>query len=159
MSPLSHIEDLKTELQKWIRIVYVQKKHQNEIKSKISSRAIDDTMNPFSFFSEIGDNDFQLYQAMGPDNYKTAMRYRKNNIEERPETFVPKWDISVTELQPFYDETRSAKLFNWEYAYTERWKCPNNNQNFIKMITATYNRMIPWLYVKNGNIYLYRISI
>ena len=140
----------------------MQRKLQAKIKSKIGSRILDNSINPISFFSEHSSNENTLYQEMGPKKENTAWAYGKIDkeiFEESSETFVPKWDISLSDLQPIFEESYLAKVFDWKHVHTETWTCENDAQDFKKTITRTYSRRIPWLYVDNGKVELYMMSI
>ena len=88
----------------------------------------------------IGDED-TLYQAMGNNKDKKVEDFEEE-FQTTPERYIPKWDISVAQLQSYYDVARLARDFKWTYTTFKGCGIP------LKKIT--YMRRLPWLYPNDG---------
>ena len=122
MSPVSHITDIKCDLQEWVRFVYRRKQGHVDIKSGIRSRVIHNTEpiflgglidNQIDFYFEAGPNDNLLSNCMRDERENTAEDYDGRNPNVLPEEdLIPRWDISIDELQLIFDRSRMERVYN-----------------------------------------------
>ena len=69
--------------------------------------------------------------------------------------YIPRWDITLSELQVLYDEARFERYLEWS---TKKLSSQPNRKFFSlkkfakrgKCFTTKFKRRIPWLYPENG---------
>ena len=71
--------------------------------------------------------------------------------------YIPKWDITLAELQELYDEARFERFLDWSYWYG----VPNRRWSAWQKLCyeMVFKRRIPWLYPKDGKLFLLQCAI
>ena len=87
----------------------------------------------------------------------TPSSYRYNGETEDYDHYIPKWDISLKQLQKLYDEARFKRYLDWSSkSLTPRRQPDRRCFSFTKLakrgkcFTTKFKRRIPWLYPDNG---------
>ena len=68
--------------------------------------------------------------------------------------YIPKWDITLAELQALYDKARFKRYLEWS---TKSLGRPTNRRWFARRrlcYSTAFKRRIPWLYPENGKLFL-----
>ena len=99
-----------------------------------------------------------LYQALGNKydpkyrkyDYNAADFERENETTAEDFLLIPRWDISLSQLEPIYHQARLNRAFEWKYkTCSDSWrrtKCIAWKRNNEKI----FMRRIPWLYPDDG---------
>ena len=85
-----------------------------------------------------------------PDSYRNI---RKVDYDQ----YIPKWDITLRQLQVLYDEARFKRYLEWSTKSLGRRTIRPNRRWFAwrKLCYSTaFKRRIPWLYPQNGKLFL-----
>ena len=87
-----------------------------------------------------------------PPNY-----YRYRGETEDHDHYIPKWDITLDQLQVLYDKARFKRYLEWSTKSLGRRTIRPNRRWFAwrKLCYSTaFKRRIPWLYPQNGKLFL-----
>ena len=76
--------------------------------------------------------------------------------------YIPKWDITLAELQELYDDARFERYLEWSYWMqslgtqpTTRWSAWRKLEGkWRQCYSMAFKRRIPWLYPENGKLFL-----
>ena len=72
---------------------------------------------------------------------RSAKSYNKVKTHDF-DHLIPKWDITLDELQEIYDKARFDRYLVWKITYPQTMFCSGYKKEF--------KRRIPWLYPDNG---------
>jgi len=69
--------------------------------------------------------------------------------------FIPKWEITLAELQELYDEARFERYLKWSYWMQSLGNQPNRRWSTWRKLcySMSFKRRIPWLYPENGKLF------
>ena len=84
----------------------------------------------------------------------TPNYYRNWGRTEDFDHYIPKWDITLDQLQVLYDKARFERFLEWS---TKSLGRQTNRRWFAwrKLCFSTsFKRRIPWLYPQNGKLFL-----
>ena len=84
----------------------------------------------------------------------TPSSYRYNGETEDYDHYIPKWDITLDQLQVLYDKARFKRYLEWS---TKSLGRRTNRRWFAwkKLCYSTaFKRRIPWLYPQNGKLFI-----
>ena len=87
----------------------------------------------------------------------TPSSYRYNGETEDYDHYIPKWDITLDQLQVLYDKARFKRYLEWSTKSLGRRTIRPNRRWFAwrKLCYSTaFKRRIPWLYPQNGKLFL-----
>ena len=120
-SPLYNPYEEGNAILKWAVAVYRKEKATRGSKSRV-----------------LGDDD----QTDDEPPEGSALSYNKAGGTRDFDHLIPKWDITLDQLQEMYDKARFERYLAWKKTY---WFC----------FKKEFKRRIPWLYPENGKIVLF----
>ena len=100
-------------------------------------------------------NDEEYESRNIPKNRSPPDSYREIRSQDF-DKYIPKWEITLAELQELYDEARFKRYLDWSYWMQSLGTQPNRRWSSWRKLcySMAFKRRIPWLYPENGKLFL-----